>query len=409
MGWGVADQALSSLTNFALGLVVARSVSADAFGAFSVALATYLLALGASRGLGSEPFVVRYSAAREDERLRGSSWATGVALLVGILLGTASCLAGLLTSGPTGSALVALGITLPGLLLQDAWRYCYVAAGRSRDAFLNDLAWVLLMVPLFAMELSFGSGSGSRLLFLWGLSGTAAGVIAVARERLLPRPGRTLSWLCEQRDLAPRYLGEFAAASGSLQLTMYVVAIVAGLAAAGSLRAGFILLGPVGVIFQGIRLVAVPEAVRLLRRSASELHRMTAVLAAALATTALVWGGVILLLPFSTGRTLLGSSWLGAHDLIVPLILMLALSGAELAAVVALRALAAAKSSFRARVVEGGLTLAGGTIGAVIGGARGAAWALVIAYALEVMVWWWQLSLVLRRRSTQASGAGSSS
>jgi hypothetical protein len=86
---------------------------------------------------------------------------------------------------------------------------------------------------------------------------------------------------------------------------------------------------------------------------------------------------------------------------------MLALSGAQLAAVVALRALAAARSSFRARVVEGGLTLAGGTIGAVIGGARAAAWALVIAYALEVLVWWWQLSLVLKRRPAQEPGAGS--
>ena len=284
-----------------------------------------------------------------------------------------------------------------------------MAAGRSRDAFLNDLAWALLMIPLFTLELRFGSGSGSHLLLLWGLSGSVAAVIAVARERSLPRPERALSWLREQRDLAPRYLGEFAAASGALQLTMYLVAILAGLAAAGSLRAGFILLGPVVVIFQGMRLVAVPEAVRLLRRSPGDLNRMTVVLGAALAASALVWGGVILLLPSSAGRVLLGSSWPGAHDLIVPLTLMLALSGAQLASVVALRALAAARNSFRARVVEGGLTLAGGAIGAAIGGARAAAWALVIAYALEVMVWWWQLSLALRSRPVQAPGAGSSS
>ena len=47
-GWGVADQALSSLTNFAVGVFVARQLGPTEFGAFSLAFATYLLALNAS-------------------------------------------------------------------------------------------------------------------------------------------------------------------------------------------------------------------------------------------------------------------------------------------------------------------------------------------------------------------------
>ena len=45
-GWGFADQAVSSLSNFLLGFLVARSVDAAAFGAFSVAYATYLVTVG---------------------------------------------------------------------------------------------------------------------------------------------------------------------------------------------------------------------------------------------------------------------------------------------------------------------------------------------------------------------------
>lgn len=50
LGWGVGDQALSSLTNFALGLITARTVTAYEFGAFSLAFATFTAGLGLARG-----------------------------------------------------------------------------------------------------------------------------------------------------------------------------------------------------------------------------------------------------------------------------------------------------------------------------------------------------------------------
>jgi hypothetical protein len=40
LGWGIADQAVSSITNFALGIVVARSLGAADFGASSLAWVT---------------------------------------------------------------------------------------------------------------------------------------------------------------------------------------------------------------------------------------------------------------------------------------------------------------------------------------------------------------------------------
>jgi hypothetical protein len=41
MSWGLADQAVSSLSNFAVGLVVARALGAVDFGIFALAWATY--------------------------------------------------------------------------------------------------------------------------------------------------------------------------------------------------------------------------------------------------------------------------------------------------------------------------------------------------------------------------------
>lgn len=60
-GLGVADQILSSATNFALGVFAAHVLDVPQFGAFALAFASYNLAIGASRAINSEPLTVRFS------------------------------------------------------------------------------------------------------------------------------------------------------------------------------------------------------------------------------------------------------------------------------------------------------------------------------------------------------------
>jgi len=86
--WGLLDQALSSLTNFALTFTAARSLDPHAFGGFSLAFAAYLLALGFSRSVGSEPLVVRFSGAREEEWRAAVREAAGMALAGALLAGS---------------------------------------------------------------------------------------------------------------------------------------------------------------------------------------------------------------------------------------------------------------------------------------------------------------------------------
>ena len=61
LGWGIADQVVSSLTNFAVSIYVVRTLGAVQFGAFSLAYVTYGFALNASRGLATDPLMVRFS------------------------------------------------------------------------------------------------------------------------------------------------------------------------------------------------------------------------------------------------------------------------------------------------------------------------------------------------------------
>src|SRR6185436_17936338 len=85
IGWGIADQTLSSLTNFVLGIVVARSVDTTALGAFAFAFLAYAVGLGVNRAIAAQPLVIRYSATTPTHWMRGVGFAGGVVVWVGLI------------------------------------------------------------------------------------------------------------------------------------------------------------------------------------------------------------------------------------------------------------------------------------------------------------------------------------
>src|SRR3954452_14582911 len=150
-GWGVADQVLSSLTNFGLSVVVARAVGAVGFGSFTLVFTAFTTALGISRAASSEPLMVHFSATRTPRWRLGTAQATGASLVIGVLLGLCCIAAGAIAGGLLGRPFVALGLALPGLLLQDCWRYAFFARGRGGSAFANDLVCALVLLPVLVV------------------------------------------------------------------------------------------------------------------------------------------------------------------------------------------------------------------------------------------------------------------
>jgi O-antigen/teichoic acid export membrane protein len=400
-GWGVADQALSSLANLAVGALVARAVSPASFGAFGLVFSTYLIVLGACRALVAEPLVVRFSARRDAEWRSATRAATGSALALGIAAGLGCALVGFAAGGVFGQALLALGVVLPGLVLQDTWRYAFFAAGRGRKAFTNDLASAAALPALAA--LSYGTHAVGLFVLVWGAAGTLAALLASLQAGFAPAPIAGPSWIRRQRDLGFPYLGEFAAL-GAGEAALFGVAGLAGLAAAGALRAGQILVGPLRVLFLGVRLAAVPEGVRLLRDPRSSPRAAAVRLSALLAGVALAWGALLTILPHSLGESLVGRSWSEARHVMVPLSLAMAGTGAVTGAVVGLRALAAARRSLRARILVTPVMVLGTLAGAAAAGAPGTAWGIAIVTWLSLGLWWRQFlgALAERRQPAEA-------
>ena len=92
--WGLADQAMSTLTNFLLSIYIARTLGAAQFGAFSLAYVTYGFAINASRGVSIEPLLIRFSGTVPPTWKRATARCTGTALLVGLVTGTCALAAG---------------------------------------------------------------------------------------------------------------------------------------------------------------------------------------------------------------------------------------------------------------------------------------------------------------------------
>lgn len=404
-GWGVADQALSSLTNFALGLIAAGSLSPERFGAFALVFAVYLVALGAGRAIVSEPFMVRFSAVSHVEWARGVASATGAALVVGAAAGLFCALAAGFVDGSLTAGFLALAATMPGLLLQDAWRFTFFAQRRGSAALGNDLIWALILFPTVGVLLASGRTTVGWLVLAWGVAGSVAGLAGLVQASVLPRPDRVLRWFRSQRDLVPRYAGEFAVTTVVSQSVVFGVGALAGLRQVGALRAGQLLLGPLNVVYLGVGAVAVPEGVRALKGSPRDLMILCRRLALFLAGVALVTGIAIWAVPSSVGAALLGDNWSSGHRVVIPLAIGMAAFGVLLGAGIGLRSLAAARLSFRARLLVAPLVLAGGLGGAALGGAMGAAWGLAAAQLGGAAIWWRYFARGLRERGAQEDGS----
>ena len=244
-----------------------------------------------------QPLAIRYSTVPVDAWRRGTAAALGTVLLVGIVAGVAFVLLGLIVRGAIGPAFVALGLTLPGLLLQDGWRSAFFAGGKGSKAFQNDLVWACILFPALGLIASTGNTTVFWLTFAWGCAGT---IRRHRRGRPIRRPtAAPHGSLVVAR--APRSRATFpdrgGVGTGASQIAWYGVGIVAGLAAVGATRAALLLFGPLQILSTGLGLMAVPEGVRAMNRSLRDLEQAALALSSALVVVAVGWCVLLLLVP----------------------------------------------------------------------------------------------------------------
>ena len=389
LSWGLGDQGMSSLTNFLLSSIVARSLGTEQFGAFALAYVTYGFASNASRGVSIEPLLVRFSSASLPAWRRATAGSTGTALLSGLVMGACALAVAPAVGGTTGQAFLALGLTFPGLLLQDSWRFAFFALGRGYQAFVNDTIWAIVQIPaLVALKLT---GHANVFLFTlaWGGAATVAAVAGSVQGKVIPSLLSAAGWLVKHGDLGPRYLLENTGPNAADMTRSYSITSILGLVAVGSIQAANVLMGPFKIVLLGISLITIPEGARLLRRSPQRLPVYCAAISAVLVILSLAWGAVLLIaLPHGLGRLALGNVWRQAYPLVLATSLAMTASCAGAGPIIGLHAMGASRRSMRAMLVTAGLVVFGVLFGAVTGGLMGTVtWTAIMAWVGTLVSW----------------------
>lgn len=405
LSWGIADQAVSSITNFAVSIYVARSLGGVQFGAFSLAYVTYPFVLNASRGLTTDPLMVRFSAVNHPAWKRAVSISSGTAAVVGTVAGVLILAVTLVLSGYTRLSFLALGLSLPGLMLQDSWRFAFFAQARGSKAFLNDTIWAVTLLPALVLVQHSGHANVFWFMLAWGMSATFAAAIGPLQAGVVPRLSGASEWISKHRDLGFRFLAEGTATSAAQQLRSYGVGLVLGLAAVGYIQAANTLMGPIMILFLGMGLVTTPEAARILHRSPKRLIPFCFLVSSGLATAGLAWGIVLeVALPRGLGQWLLGSIWRPTDPLAIPQTLfvlgMCFLTGSQ----AGLHALGAARRSLGAMLFQSSCYLAFGILGAYVDGVRGAVLGTAISSWIGAFIWWRQLQIAMREYNRGGRG-----
>jgi hypothetical protein len=365
-------------------LVAVRSLEASDFGSFAAALTAYIFVVGIARAVCGEVLVVRHSVARAT---RAEAGATGTALALALVAGSLLVLVGVVASGALRQALVVLGVTMPGLLLQDTLRYVFVARGQPKNALLIDLVWALVLGALLAPVVYRGVDSAGVFVAAWGIAAGVSALVGVALGRVRPVASQIWPWLDDGRQLWPRFGSEFAVTLGAWQLTLLAIGAGLGLTALGSFRAVQVLFGPLHVLNMGTHLAVIPEGTRR-RAEGRPVTGIVAVTAVLLGGMALVLALLLMLLPSRWGAAVLGASWTGASALILPFGIFMVSQGIVVAATVGLRILVAADRSLRAAIVTSVLVYGGAVAVSIAGEVQWVAWWLASAGLISAAVWW---------------------
>jgi O-antigen/teichoic acid export membrane protein len=398
----IVDQGLSSISNVALTIFVARASTPREFGGYSVAFGAYVVALQISRAIASEPLLIRFSAvSRESARVAAGSGA-GATLLFGSVFTSFMVIAGVVIGPPIEAPMILFGVGLPLLLLQDFWRYTLFSYGIARSAALNDAMWLGIQLVGFA-ALSLTAPDGAAVLAVWLAGGATCSIVGGLQAGVRPRLAAVPEWFRAHSDLIPRYSAEIILQRAAVQLTLYVVAGIVGLTAIGGLRGAQTLVGPMSTLYVGALLAAIPEMARMQRAGRPGLFRLAVYVSTILAALAIVWAGVLLLMPTSAGHAILGRTWPSAQSVILPFSLYVFAEAILVGPWAGLRALGAARQSLRARGIVALATAVLGCAGAGLFGQGGAAWGIALASVTAAGVWWFQFSAALASNPSRST------
>ena len=262
------DQGMFSVSNFAVGVAVARMAGAAGLGSYSLAYALWLAFQALHRGLITDPMAIENQVMQPEAQ---EHVATGLAseltlglaasTLFGLLAGT------LLLFGQRtfGFSVLALSPWLPALLIQDYWRWIAFMQGKPGRAVANDLVFDGVQGALFAGLILFGMRSPAVAISAWGAGAAAAALFGLRQFSVTVTVAGGIGKLRSHWPIS-RWLSANGLTSwGTSQSYAPLTAAILGPVGVGALRAAQTLVGGVAlVLLQSAGSLGLPESCRSL-------------------------------------------------------------------------------------------------------------------------------------------------
>ena len=378
-----ASQVLSALTNFLPALVVARSLTSDEFGAFSLATTVAVLVLLLFRSLYGEPFLLRIERLGL-ERNRGRRHALASSLHFALPIAVVTVVVAAVLHGTTRTSLVAMGLLLIAVVAQDCVRYIAFALQRPMVAVVADATWLVSTLALLLVLVGVDQLTAATATAAWA-AGAAPGAVAGAvmlRAGLSFRSGGVHRIT---RPLGLHFAAQTLAMQGASLVAFFGLGALVGLDAAASIRGVQLLYAPLNVLFLGAATVLLPH---MRGRDLLEVRRTAYIASGALTVVCGVLTGLLLILPASIGEALLGSTWNGVKPLILIFGAFMATQTLAAGPTSGLKVLEANRLLTLTRVVAVPFVIAVPILFAGLWDAEGFAAGLALT-SLVTCIWWW--------------------
>ncbi|WP_239381580.1 hypothetical protein [Frankia sp. CIT1] len=399
--WTLGDQVLSSATNALIAFTVARQVSAGQFGAFSIAFALFALIIGFSRAASTAPMGMKYADASPGIFRAATAAATGTALVLGIIAGGCLVAVGTVLGATVGLTVVAMGLVMPGLLLQDAWRYVFIAQGKPVKAAVNDAVWTVIQLGGVFVLCQHGVHSSATFVLVWGAAAAVAAVGGAVQAGCRPAPRRSREWITCHREAAGYLSAEYITVQGAQQGSTLLIGVFGTELAVGALRGVQTLLGPTTILAVGIISFAVPEFSRRREMPARARMRSATMLSCLVVGAGVLWGVLFLFVPDRVGIALLGDTWAQTRGILGLTIIQQAGAAATVGPACMLYALGQPKITFRVHCVLAPALFVFPVAGLACWDLRGAVVGYIAAFWLTVPLWF----VLLRRAAYQAEAS----
>ena len=380
------SQAAYALTNFLAVAAVARTVSTEAFGVFSLIYAAFTAGGAASRTVNGMPLGIE--AVNGDGGQDVDRGALGGALWGGTVLALILVAVARLTPSSIEAAVVVLALAAPVVLAQDALRHVAFARHRAGEALGADLIWLVIQAGgLVVLEIA-GPSDPTSAMIVWAGAAAASSLWLAVRLRTRPDVAAAPGWLRRSWRFGSGFTLENLLAIGPRQIAQWIVGALAGFHIVGVIRAATLLLAPVQTVMTGLVSALVPAC-----RSAYEhaglrsLRRVTSTIAVGLAAATVVVVGALSLAPDAFGEAVVGDTWKEARSIVWLLGIEQAAAATMLAATIGLRVLSIPWAGVRARAITALMIVIAGPIGGVMDGPRGFAVALAGVAIVGAVLW----------------------